>query len=63
MQALRKAARATAVASFDLKRVLLPQWNALFENLINRRLPLGAQARARLAKRGSLRAADLSSGL
>ena len=39
MKALRKAARTTAVSEFDLKRLLLPRWNALFEDLINRRRP------------------------
>jgi glycosyltransferase involved in cell wall biosynthesis len=37
--ALRKAARATAVSRFDLKRVLLPQWMLLFDDLIARRTP------------------------
>jgi glycosyltransferase involved in cell wall biosynthesis len=39
MQGLRKAARATALAQFDLKRLLLPRWNALFDDLINGRRP------------------------
>jgi glycosyltransferase involved in cell wall biosynthesis len=39
MKALRKAARTTAVSQFDLKRLLLPRWNALFDDLINRRRP------------------------
>jgi len=39
MQKIREAARATAVEQFDLKRVLLPKWNALFDDLINRRRP------------------------
>jgi glycosyltransferase involved in cell wall biosynthesis len=42
MQALRKAARAAAVAKFDLKRVLLPQWKALFDDLVNGRRPRSA---------------------
>jgi glycosyltransferase involved in cell wall biosynthesis len=40
MGALRKAARATAVSQFDLQRVLLPRWNALFDDLINGRDPV-----------------------
>jgi glycosyltransferase involved in cell wall biosynthesis len=39
LQALRKAARATAVSQFDLKRLLLPRWNALFDDLVNGRRP------------------------
>jgi glycosyltransferase involved in cell wall biosynthesis len=39
MQALRDAARRTAVERFDLKKVLLPRWNALFSDLINGRRP------------------------
>jgi glycosyltransferase involved in cell wall biosynthesis len=39
MQKIREAARATAVKQFDLKRVLLPKWNALFDDLINHRRP------------------------
>jgi len=39
MQALRQAARATAVSQFDLKRLLLPRWNALFDDLVNGRRP------------------------
>jgi glycosyltransferase involved in cell wall biosynthesis len=39
MQALRKAARATAVTQFDLKRVTLPRWCALFDELTNGRRP------------------------
>jgi glycosyltransferase involved in cell wall biosynthesis len=39
MQALRDAARITAVEQFDLKKVLLPRWNALFTDLINGRRP------------------------
>jgi len=40
MQALRKAARATALRRFDLKHLLLPRWNALFEDLIQGRRPV-----------------------
>ncbi|HXR19837.1 MAG TPA: glycosyltransferase, partial [Steroidobacteraceae bacterium] len=40
LQALRKAARATAVEQFDLKRLLLPRWTALFDDLINARQPV-----------------------
>ena len=39
MQPLRDAARRTAVERFDLKKVLLPRWNALFSDLINGRRP------------------------
>jgi glycosyltransferase involved in cell wall biosynthesis len=38
-KALRKAARATAISQFDLKHLLLPRWNALFDDLINGRRP------------------------
>jgi glycosyltransferase involved in cell wall biosynthesis len=38
-KALRKAARATAIGQFDLKHLLLPRWNALFDDLINGRRP------------------------
>jgi glycosyltransferase involved in cell wall biosynthesis len=37
--AIRDAARTTAVKHFDLKRALLPRWNALFDDLINGRRP------------------------
>jgi glycosyltransferase involved in cell wall biosynthesis len=36
-QALRTAARATAVAQFDLQRVVLPRWRALFADLVGGR--------------------------
>ena len=39
MHALRKAARATALAQFDLKNLVLPRWQALFEDLMNGRQP------------------------
>jgi glycosyltransferase involved in cell wall biosynthesis len=39
MHALRKAARATALAQFDLKSLVLPRWQALFEDLMNGRQP------------------------
>jgi glycosyltransferase involved in cell wall biosynthesis len=39
MQALRDAARITAVNHFDLKKVILPRWNTLFDDLINGRRP------------------------
>lgn len=41
MQGLRFAARATAVDQFDLKRLLLPRWIALFDDLIAGRRPQG----------------------
>jgi glycosyltransferase involved in cell wall biosynthesis len=37
--ALRKAARATAVSQFDLSKVVLPKWLALFSDLIGKRTP------------------------
>jgi glycosyltransferase involved in cell wall biosynthesis len=40
MRAIRDAARATAVGQFDLKRILLPRWHALFDDLIHRRRPV-----------------------
>jgi glycosyltransferase involved in cell wall biosynthesis len=39
MEPLRRAARATAVAQFDLNGVVLPRWRALFDDLINHRRP------------------------
>jgi glycosyltransferase involved in cell wall biosynthesis len=39
MLPLRRAARATAVNHFDLNRVLLPRWSALFDDLVNGRQP------------------------
>lgn len=39
MKPLREAARATAVEKFDLHRVLLPRWLALFDDLIHHRRP------------------------
>jgi glycosyltransferase involved in cell wall biosynthesis len=51
MQPLRRAARATAVEQFDLKRVLLPRWNALFDDLINGRRPRDALAELGPAER------------
>jgi glycosyltransferase involved in cell wall biosynthesis len=38
-QAVRKAARATAVKQFDLQGRLLPKWRALFDDLIDGRTP------------------------
>ena len=38
-QDLRDRARATAVAQFDLKTVVLPRWKQLFEDLIHGRRP------------------------
>ena len=38
-QPLRDAARKIAVEQFDLTNVLLPRWNALFDDLINHRRP------------------------
>ena len=40
MQALRDAARATALKHFDLKTVTLPRWNRLLRELVTRRFPL-----------------------
>jgi glycosyltransferase involved in cell wall biosynthesis len=39
MQNLRNAARRTAIEQFDLKKVLLPRWLKLFEDLIEGRRP------------------------
>jgi glycosyltransferase involved in cell wall biosynthesis len=46
MRALREAARATALARFDLKRVLLPRWMALFDALIHGQRPADVVPRA-----------------
>jgi glycosyltransferase involved in cell wall biosynthesis len=43
-QALRQGARATAVEQFDLNRLLLPRWMALFEDLVNGRRPRDADS-------------------
>jgi glycosyltransferase involved in cell wall biosynthesis len=40
MQVLRRGARETALARYDLRRVLLPRWLALFDDLIAGRRPL-----------------------
>jgi len=53
MRPLRRAARATAVEQFDLKRVLLPRWNALFDDLIEGRRPGEA-----LAEGGTVKGRD-----
>jgi glycosyltransferase involved in cell wall biosynthesis len=42
MQALRKAARATAVTRFDLHKVALPRWHALFDDVLRGRRPASA---------------------
>lgn len=39
MRALRRAARLAALRHLDLKKVLLPRWNQLFDDLINGRRP------------------------
>jgi glycosyltransferase involved in cell wall biosynthesis len=39
MQALRRAARSSAVAQFDLNSVTLPRWLSLFDDLVNGRRP------------------------
>ena len=39
MQTLRGAARRTAMKYYDLKKVLLPRWTALFDDLVNGRRP------------------------
>jgi len=56
MQSLRAAARATALAQFDLQRVLLPRWMALFEALIRGQSPISDLAPPTAAKRRSRRA-------
>jgi glycosyltransferase involved in cell wall biosynthesis len=48
---MRRAARATAVEQFDLKRVLLPRWTALFDDLIQGRRPGDALAGSSTATR------------
>jgi glycosyltransferase involved in cell wall biosynthesis len=40
MQSIRDSARRTAVERFDLKRIILPQWQNLFNDLIDGRNPL-----------------------
>ena len=40
MQALRKAARETAVTQFNLNGLVLPRWIALFDDLVNGRRPV-----------------------
>jgi glycosyltransferase involved in cell wall biosynthesis len=42
MQALRKAARATAVTRFDLHKVALPRWHTLFDDVLRGRRPASA---------------------
>jgi glycosyltransferase involved in cell wall biosynthesis len=42
LETLCREARATAVEQFDLDRLLLPRWKALFEDLVNGRRPAGA---------------------
>ncbi len=39
MRAMRNEARATAVSQFDLNRLALPRWQALFDDLVNGRRP------------------------
>ncbi|HEY5102022.1 MAG TPA: glycosyltransferase [Steroidobacteraceae bacterium] len=46
LEALRRAARATAVQRFDLNGLLLPRWIALFEDLMEGRRPSAALAAA-----------------
>jgi glycosyltransferase involved in cell wall biosynthesis len=48
---MRRAARTTAVEQFDLKRVLLPRWIALFDDLIQGRRPREASAEGSTATR------------
>jgi glycosyltransferase involved in cell wall biosynthesis len=55
MQVLRNAARSTAVEHFDLKNVLLPRWDALFDDLIHGRRP--ASSADEVASRRALRMA------
>jgi glycosyltransferase involved in cell wall biosynthesis len=43
MRRLRRAARETALARFDLRRVLLPRWMGLFDDLIGGRRPRAAE--------------------
>jgi glycosyltransferase involved in cell wall biosynthesis len=55
MQALRDAARATAIRDFDLESRILPQWLELFGTLIEGRRPPAQRPSAGLATRGRLR--------
>ena len=49
LQNLRRAARATAVAHYDLKTNILPRWDALFEDLIAGRTPSSSNGPVGLA--------------
>jgi glycosyltransferase involved in cell wall biosynthesis len=51
MQLMRRAARATAVEQFDFKRVLMPRWTGLFDDLIAGRRPGEAPAPGNRAQR------------
>jgi glycosyltransferase involved in cell wall biosynthesis len=55
MQALRNAARDTAVDDFDLERCILPQWMDLMGTLIDGRRPTAQPLSAGLATRRRLR--------
>jgi glycosyltransferase involved in cell wall biosynthesis len=57
LEALRQAARASAVEQFDLNRLLLPRWIALFDDLISGRRPADA-IQARPARGSSPRSAS-----
>jgi glycosyltransferase involved in cell wall biosynthesis len=57
MQALRTAARLTAVTQFDLNSVLLPGWNSLFADLIAGRRPAPFAAPAPFATPAKVRRA------
>jgi glycosyltransferase involved in cell wall biosynthesis len=39
MQAIRDAARSTAIRDFDMNAVTLPRWDQLLKVLVDRRLP------------------------
>ena len=39
MKKIRATARATTIQHFDLKKIILPKWNKLFDDLIHHRRP------------------------
>jgi glycosyltransferase involved in cell wall biosynthesis len=55
MQALRAAARATALREFDLERCILPQWVELIDELVNGETPRAPPLTLGLATRAALR--------
>jgi glycosyltransferase involved in cell wall biosynthesis len=57
MQPLRQAARATALKQFDLRRLILPRWLKLFDDLINGRQPALPEASTEATTRSASRLA------